>query len=91
MRAHAPAFPTTSTWRLELYGTSRNGALRVFGTACDAGIEAKHDPSYSARRTRAAGVRAAMRPGRAATTLAITRVPAATRKTDRGTVGWGTA
>jgi hypothetical protein len=46
----------------------------------------------SARRSRAVGVRAATRPGQAATTLASTSAPSATRTTDTaGTLGWGTA
>ena len=46
----------------------------------------------SARRSSAVGVRAAIRPGRAATTFARTSAPTATRAIDSpGTVGAGTA
>src|SRR5439155_15210509 len=46
---------------------------------------------YPVRRTRAAGVRAAMRPGIAATRLASTTAPAATRAIEpAGTLGAGT-
>ena len=50
------------------------------------------DAVYSARSMRAVGVRAAVRAGTAATRLASTRVPTATRSTDGNeTVGYGTA
>jgi|GEM_PF-5088990 len=50
------------------------------------------DSAHSALRSIAVGVRAALRPGRVATTLASTSAPIATRVIERtGTLGWGTA
>src|SRR5580658_6940130 len=76
---HHPRRPISTQWGpSEPRGPFRKGAA----------VGAPH----SARSIRAVGVRAAIRAGTAATTLASTRAPSATRITGTtGTVGSGTA
>jgi hypothetical protein len=64
------------------------GLARLAAYQLDAVVELA---AYSVRRSRAAGVRAAMRPGMAATRLPSTRAPTAMAPiTSAGTVGLGT-
>ena len=63
------------------------GLARLAAHQLDAVVE----PAYSVRSSRAAGVRAAMRPGTAATRLPSTRAPTAmAAMANAGTVGLGT-